>query len=191
MKAFRTTLTALILSGLAGGSWAQSTEEHSAHHPGNTADVPTKSGESVATAPAEQAQLLGKMDTQLKAIQDFHERFQKANPEERQKLFSEHRKLMQESMDMMSSASSSSQGMGMMQGMGMGMMQGMGSMEKTSPSAPSDKQPPGGAGSRDMMMGQSGMQNMMQHHDMMLKRMDMMQGMMQLMMDRLSATEGQ
>ncbi len=105
--------------------------------------------------PADNALLATKMDTHMKAMHDLHEKLQKASPDERQALMPEHQALMQEGMKMMGMASAGMQGMGMMNNM--------------QPQASKD---PSAAPTEG-------------HHTMMLKRMDMMQSMMQMMMDRM------
>lgn len=103
---------------------------------------------------------MGQMDTQMKAMQELHQKFMDAKtPEERSALMPENMKLMQDAMAAM-------QGKG-----GMGGMGGMGMMGGKEKGMMMDKMP------ADMM----GM------HQMLEKRMDMMQSMMQMMMDRMQA----
>ena len=180
MKTFLLTLSALILSSLASVALAQSTpDEHNAHHP---ADTLTTSQASAATSslPADITPLLKQMDTQMANMQQLHQKFQNANAEERQALMAEHHTSMQEGMKLMMEASGQTQNMNMMgQGM-MGSMMGqgmMGSMNNAGTNAQA------GAPGMQMMSG------MMQHHELMTKRMDMMQSMMQMMMDRMDTPE--
>ncbi|CDS51755.1 hypothetical protein [Polaromonas sp. CG9_12] len=99
---------------------------------------------------------MARMDAQMKTMQDMHEKMMAAkSPEERNKLMAEHKKAMQDSMDMM----------GSMSGAGMGNRGGMPGM----PGMPGD-------------MGA--------HHQMMAKRMDMMQAMMKMMMDQMPPAPG-
>jgi hypothetical protein len=100
------------------------------------------------------------MDRQMIAMHDMHEKMSRASPEERQALMADQMKLMHEGMNMMG-------GMGpggaMMGGMGPGgaMMGGRG------PGSPGpDGSPAGG-------------------YPMLEKRMQMMESMMQMMMDRM------
>ena len=84
------------------------------------------------------------MDSQMKAMQEMHDKMMGAKtPEERTALMADHMKTMQDGMTMMSGMS------------------------------------PGGMGN---MKG-----DMAGHHQMMEKRMEMMQATMQMMMDRLPA----
>jgi len=106
---------------------------------------------------ADSASLEKDMATQMKAMHDLHEQFQNASPDERQALMSKHHNLMHEGMQMMDMASAEMRGMRMMNTM----------PEKTSSGSPTV---PSAA-----------------DHTMMLKRMDMMESMMQLMVDRMSA----
>ena len=105
---------------------------------------------------------MSKMDAQMKKMRDMHEKMMAAKtPEERNKLMAEHMKTMQDGMKMM-------EGMGGAGMSGMDGMKGMGDM----------KGMPGGQGAAGDMPG---------HHQMMDKRMEMMQSMMQMMMDRMPA----
>jgi hypothetical protein len=91
---------------------------------------------------------MAKMDAQMKTMQGIHEKMMSAKtPAERSKLMAEHKKAMQDGMDMMGSMPTS----------GMGDMKGM-----------------------PAMAGDMGM-----HHQMMSKRMEMMESMMKMMMDQM------
>lgn len=108
-----------------------------------------------------------KADLQMTAMMDIHTRLMNAKtPEERNALMAEQMKVMQDGMAMMTNMSKDAKGMmsGMMSGMMMGNQ---------------------GKDGNAMMSGIQG--GMMQHHQMMDKRIDMMQMMMQMMMDRLPA----
>ena len=108
-----------------------------------------------------------KAELQMTAMMDIHTRLMNAKtPEERNALMAEQMKVMQDGMAMMTNMSKDAKGMmsGMMSGMMMGNQ---------------------GKDGNAMMSGIQG--GMMQHHQMMDKRMDMMQMMMQMMMDRLPA----
>ena len=108
-----------------------------------------------------------KADLQMTAMMDIHTRLMNAKtPEERNALMAEQMNVMQDGMAMMNNRSKDAKGM--MSGMMSGMM--MGNQGKD--------------GNAMMSAIQGGM---MQHHQMMDKRMDMMQMMMQMMMDRLPA----
>lgn len=150
MNNIRLVVSSIILSSASVLAVAQTADEHNAHHPELSA-----TGETFASAqtPADPALLEKKMDAHMQTMHAFHEKLQKASPEERQALMSEHHELMQEGMKMMGMASERMQGMGM-----------MGNMHSQTTKDQSDA-----------------------HHTMMLKRMDMMQSMMQMMMDRMPA----
>ena len=114
------------------------------------------------------------MNAQMATMQKFHQKFQNAAPEELQALINEHRMLMQNGMQMMGTASGRANRMGRM-GMGMGMMGGMGPAGANGPAiAPGAQMTP---------------EVWQQHYELMSTRMDMMQSMMQIMIDRLDATE--
>ena len=134
----------------------------------NTAPgMPMRSAAAQGTAPAHQmGQMnqmdMGKMDAQMKKMRDMHEKMTAAKtPEERSKLMAEHMKTMQDGMQMM----------GSMSGMHGGATAGM-------PAAP---------GAADTMPMPSMAGGMGAHHQMMEKRMAMMESMMQMMMDRMPA----
>lgn len=169
MKSFRLTVLALAFSSLAGVSLAQPASDHNAHHP---ADAPLENeAPAISSAkPVDAAPLLGEMDAHMENMQKFHQKFQNASPEERRALMAEHHTMMQEGMKLMGAAADRTRGAGMM-GMG-GMMGGMGGT---------------GAGSQPTVPSPQMAQGMMQHHELMSKRMDMMQSMMQMMMDRMDA----
>lgn len=160
---------ALISAGVAAQT--PKAEDHTAHHPAEAASAP-KPAAKPAPAKAQPAaadkvamEKMGLMDAKMKAMQDMHQKFMAAKtPEERMALMPEHMKAMQDAMTMMEDMRASKGDKG---GMGMGMM--------------GDKQ--GGMGKMSM--------DMMSKHQLMEKRMDMMQSMMQMMMDRmaLSATK--
>lgn len=179
MKTFRLTLLALAFSSFAGMSLAQPASDHNAHHP---ADAPTKSeARSDANAkPVDVAPLLGEMDAHMEAMRNFHQKFQNAGPVERRALMAEHHTLMQDGMKLMGAAKERTRGMVMMgmggmmgQGMmGRGMMSGMDNPDANNQSPSPDAQMPS---------------DIMQYHELMSKRMDMMQSMMQMMMDRMNA----
>lgn len=169
MRSLRTTISALVLSSLASVALAQpAPDDHNVHHP---ADTLTTSEAPAATSspPADITPLLERMNTQMANMQQLHQKFQSANAEERQTLVAEHHKMMQEGMKLMTDASGQTQNM-----MGQGMM---GSMNNAGTNAQA------GAPGMQMMSG------MMQHHELMTKRMDMMQSMMQMMMDRMDAVK--
>lgn len=127
-----------------------------------TQDRPAEASGKVAKAsPAKNKakQTMAAMDSQMKAMREMHEKMMNAKtPEERNALMADHMKVMQE-------------GMGMMGGMGMGMGMGMGAK--------------GDMGADGMKGGMP--TDMESRYLMMEKRLDMMQSMMQMMMDRMPA----
>ncbi|PLC48113.1 hypothetical protein CR159_19875 [Pollutimonas subterranea] len=154
MRIVRLVVSSIILSSASALALAQTADEHNVHHPELAATGGTSASGQTDVDPA----LLEKqMDTHMQTMHAFHEKLQKASPDERQALMSEHHKLMQEGMKMMGMASAGMQGMGMKDGMSPQ------TAEKTSTKSSAA------------------------HHTMMLKRMDMMQSMMQMMMDRMPA----
>lgn len=173
MKTVRLTLSALVLSSLASVSVAQSASDHNVHHP---TDALTKSeapiGASSKTADA--APLLNQMDAHIENMQRLHQEFQIASPDERRSLMTKHHAMMKEAMKLMGAASNRSNDMSMMD---MGGMRGSGMMGGLDRSAVNQSAAPG----PHMAQG------MMQHHELMSKRMDMMQSMMRMMMDRMDA----
>ena len=111
-------------------------------------------------APGKSGPDMTRMDTQMKVMREMHDKMMAAKtPGERNALMADHLKTMQESMRMMNATFPS--GMGGMQGDKMGGMK------------------------EDMKGGLKG--GMAARHQMMEKRMDMMQSMMQMMSDRLPA----
>ncbi|ABI58342.1 hypothetical protein [Nitrosomonas eutropha] len=120
---------------------------------------PATTGETSTTAqtPVDPALLEKQMNDHMQTMHAFHEKLQKTSPDERQALMSEHHELMQEGMKMMGMASGGMQSMGMMGGMHSQAAKNHSTEASTA------------------------------HHTMMLKRMDMMQSMMQMMMDRMPA----
>lgn len=147
MKSFRLTVLALILSSLSGVSLAQPSPN----------------------SPPDAAPLLERMDAHMATMQQFHQQFQNATPEQRRALMAEHHKMMQEGMGLMGAASGHPNRMGMG-----GMMGGMNySGPRGQTAAPASQTPSG----------------LTQHEALMSKRMDMMQSMMQMMMDRMDTFE--
>lgn len=169
MNSIRLTLLALAFSSFAGVSLAQPASDHNVHHP---ADAPQKNEASAVSSakPVDAAPLFGEMDAHMENMQKFHQKFLNVSPEERRALMAEHHTMMQEGMKLMGAAAERTRGAGMM---GMSdMMGGMGGP---------------GAGSQPTVPSPQMAQGMMQHHELMSKRMDMMQSMMQMMMDRMDA----
>ena len=126
---------ALVIAAVGAPSWAAAQDDK--HHPAGAASTTASK-----STPGKSRPEMARMDTQVKDMQQMHDRMMAAKtPEERNALMAEHMKTMQAGMTMMKSMSHA----------GMGGMKG------------------------DMAL----------HHQTMEKRMEMMQGMMQMMMDRL------
>ena len=154
MKRTHSLALALALSAIGAPAWAVGEAQHDTHHPAGTAGTAAKS------APGKSSPDMTRMDTQMKAMREMHDKMMAAKtPGERNALMAGHLKTMQESMRMMNATFPS--GMGGMQGDKMGGMK------------------------EDMKGGLKG--GMAARHQMMEKRMDMMQSMMQMMSDRLPA----
>ena len=136
---------ALAIAATGAQAWAANDEKHDAHHPAGAASAP-----ATKTMPGKPNPAMARMDTQMKAMGEMHDKMMAAKtPEERNALMAEHKKTMQDGMVMMKGMSSG--GMAGMQG-GMGMKKGGAS-----------------AMSHEMMekrmdMMQNMMQMMMDHH---------------------------
>ncbi len=173
MKIFRLTLLALAFSSFASVALAQQASDHNAHHPADTL-TQNEAPAQTSAKPVDAAPLLGQMDAQLANMQQLHQKFQNASPEERRTLMAENRTIMQEGMKLMGAASDRTGGMGMM---GISGKTGQGMMGGMNP----------GTDNQSAAPGSQMTQGMMQHHELMSKRMDMMQSMMQMVVDRMDA----
>ena len=108
---------ALVIAATGAQAWAANDEKHDAHHPAGAASAP-----STKTMPGKPNPAMARMDTQMKAMGEMHDKMMAAKtPEERSALMAEHKKTMQDGMGMMKGMSSG--GMAGMQG-GMGMKKG-------------------------------------------------------------------
>jgi hypothetical protein len=162
MTSLRHTLLSIAIASASLGAFAQTDAEHAQHHPAEPVKKATKA--AAPKAPTQSTESMAAMDTQMKTMREMHEKMLAAKtPEERKALMADHMKAMQDGMSMMGKMGSMS-GMGDMKGMG-----GMGTDAKK------------GGMSMDMMG----------HHDMMEKRMEMMTSMMQMMMDRIPTAAAQ
>jgi hypothetical protein len=165
MTNLRHTVLSVAIATASLGAFAQTAAEHTQHHPSEPAKKATKA--VAPKAPAKAAESMAAMDIQMKAMREMHEKMMAAQtPEERKALMGDHMKAMQDGMSMM------------------GKMGSMGSM-----SGMSDMKGMGGMGADAKKGGMS--MDMMGHHDMMEKRMEMMTSMMQMMMDRLPTAAAQ
>jgi hypothetical protein len=139
MKLVRTLSLGLAIAAAGAFAWAA----EDVHHAAGAA-----SGTASKAMPARSSSDMTRMDAQMRAMREMHERMMAAKtPDERNALMAEHMQAMQE---------------------GMAMMNGMA--------------PAGMSGMKGGMNGDTAAQ-----HQMMEKRMDMMQAAMQMMMDRLPA----
>ena len=127
--------------------------------PEHSHDHPAAKGANKGAPSKASKEALSGMDARMKDMQAMHEKMMAARtPEERSALMAEHMKSMRDGMAMMDKAG------------GMGMNMGM-------------KKDGGAGGGMDMKKsGGAGMS-----HEMMEKRMDMMQQMMKMMMERTAA----
>ena len=128
MNAFVRTGVAATLMLMVSTVMAQTTQEHSKHHPAG--ETPAAKSASPATAPTSTTNRLATMDKHMAEMKAMREKLATAKtPQERQALMAEHMKLMRAGMDMMSMSSGQSdsaaqmpQGMSGMQGGMMGDM---------------------------------------------------------------------
>ena len=103
------SLSLALAVAIAGAqTWAATAAEHDAHHPAGAASAP-----AAKRMPAKSKPAMAGMDTQMKSMQEMHNKMMAAKtPEERNALMAEHMKTMQD-------------GMAMMHGMSPGGMSGM------------------------------------------------------------------
>ena len=136
-------LLLLAIAAVGASAWSAQDDQHQAHHPANAA-----SASSAKVLPRKPGPDTARMDVQMKAMQQMHDKMMAAKtPEERNALMAEHMKTMQD---------------------GMTLMDGM-----------------------TAETGKTGMNgDMSMRHQTMEKRMDMMQSMMQMVMDRLPVSSG-
>ena len=167
MSPIRHATIALTVATLCAGAWAQTDAEHTLHHPAGAASKPVKTAISGAKTPPAKSATADPMVAMGRTMQTMHEMHEKMvaakTPEERKALMGDHMKAMQDGMDMMKKMDASDG------------MPGMGDMKGT-----------GGMGANSKEKGAP--MRMMDMHDMVQKRMEMMTSMMQMMMDRLPAS---
>lgn len=159
MTNIRNTVISICMVTASLGALAQSTDEHKDHHPQGTA-APAAPAVAAKNAPAKSmgAEKMAAMDQHMKDMQAMHEKMASAKTPE------DRQALMAEHMKLMQD--------------GMAMMKQMGGMSKM-----------GGIQGMGGMQGGKGMPtNMAERHQMMEKRMDMMESMLQMMMDQMPAT---
>ena len=155
MKIIQSIAVVSVCTFLGSAVWAADQDDHKAHHSDEaTSSKAAKTdgkamlvNKPMAHKSAEQ-ESMEKMDIEMKAMQEMHEKIMNAkNPEERKALMAEHVKTMQSGIMMMSDTSK------------------MCSMEKS-----------------DAMLHSE----MITEHKMMEKRMQMMEAMMQMIVDRIN-----
>jgi hypothetical protein len=164
MKNVRLSLLAVACIATSSLAFAAPADEHAAHHP-DAASTPVAGG-AVAKAKANKPKAVAAspVDQQMQAMHAMHEKMMNA------KSMDERRAMLDEQMKSMES------GMAMMDQMGMG---GQSAAAAASGASASSGMSMGGG----MAMGSAGMPA---QHASMMKRMEMMQMMMRMMMDRLS-----
>jgi hypothetical protein len=113
MNTLRQTLLSLIMAGTAVGTFAQTDAEQAQHHPVESAK---KSAKAPMAKPHPMLQeKMAAMDSNLAMMRAMHARMEAAKtPEERKALMADHRKAMQDGMNVMGSMDA----MGGMKGMG-------------------------------------------------------------------------
>ena len=164
MTNLRHTVLSIAIASMSLGAFAQTDAQHTQHHPAEPAKKAVKSNPKSPPAATES---MAAMESQMKTMREMHEKMMAAKtPEERKALMGDHMKAMQDGMSMMGKMGS------------MGAMSGMGDMKGM-----------GGMGADAKKGGMS--MDMMAHHDMMEKRIEMMTTMMQMMMDRLPTPAAQ
>lgn len=164
MNTSRHVIVAALI-GLTGWAvLAQTTTDHSQHHP-QAAQTPPAASQEAMTDPSVAA-----MDSHMQRMRDISQKLANAkSPQERQAIMAEHHHAMHEGMKMMGQMRSKQMPTN-------GMMSGTHKHESSQ----------GGSPGHAQMMG-----GMMQRHTMMEKRMEMMETMMQMMMDRMPAPASQ
>jgi hypothetical protein len=170
------SVAALLLAPFGASAAGPATaEEHAAHHPASAASAPMLAPRAAMPAPPE-----------MSAMREMRDKMAAARtPDERQALMAEHMKAMQDGMQMMKR-------MAPMAGMsGMGDMDGMSGMEpKATMSGKTGKDLKTAKSSRSPKPVTMAMAaDMAKHHEMMMGRMDMMQTMMEMMMQRMPVAD--
>ena len=100
----------LVITVASASAWAAQDDQHQAHHPTGAA-----TSTAAKAMPGKAGPDMARMDTQMKAMQEMHDKMMAAKtPEERNALMAEHMKTMQEGMTMMNGMSPG--GMGGMKG---------------------------------------------------------------------------
>ena len=99
MKIVRALVLAITV--VSASAWAVTDDQHQAHHPAGATTAPASKVMSGSSSSD-----MASMDTQMKAMQEMHEKMMAAKtPEERNVLMAEHMKTMQDGMTMMNGMS--------------------------------------------------------------------------------------
>jgi hypothetical protein len=115
MSNIRNVLIGLCMAATSLGAMAQNTDEHSAHHPADTAG--SEATEKMPPAQQMDKGQMAAMDQHMKAMQAMHVKMAAAKtPEERQALMADHMALMNDGMAMMKSMGGGMSDMGGMHG---------------------------------------------------------------------------
>ena len=114
MKFLSSMALVLALTTIGASAWSAKHTEQAGHHPAGAASAPAGK-----TMPGMSSADTARMDTQMKAMRQMHDKMAAAKtPEERNVLMAEHQKTMQDGMTMMNGMAPG--GMGGMKGaMGM------------------------------------------------------------------------
>jgi hypothetical protein len=104
----RSLLFALAVAIAASAAIAAQDDQHQAHHPAGSASAPPSAPKAM---PGKAKPDMARMDTQMKAMKDMHDKMMAAKtPEERNALMAEHMKTMQDGMSMMDGMSGGNMG---------------------------------------------------------------------------------
>ena len=104
MKIARSLVLAITV--VSASAWAAQDDQHQAHHPTGAA-----TSTAAKAMPGKAGPDMARMDTQMKAMQEMHDKMMAAKtPEERNALIAEHMKTMQDGMTMMNGMSSGGMG---------------------------------------------------------------------------------
>ena len=99
MKIVRALVLAITV--VSASAWAVTDDQHQAHHPAGATTAPASKVMSGSSSSD-----MASMDTQMKAMQEMHEKMMAAKtPEERNVLMAEHMKTMQDGMTMLNGTS--------------------------------------------------------------------------------------
>ena len=103
MRSTLALVATLAALAIPVGAFAQSGQDHAAHHPAASASTPKAAKARKPRAPvAASAPTSAQMGAQMQAMREMHEKMMAARtPEERQALMAEHMKTMQDGMAMM------------------------------------------------------------------------------------------